>query len=392
MGEPGPPGEKGDKGDPGDKGDKGDKGDQGPIGPGGGDPGPQGPAGETGPAGPTGPTGPMGAMGPMGPMGMMGPIGPTGPAGTNGTNGAPGAQGPAGPQGPMGPPGAGNPGPQGPVGPAGNGAYGEDVAAFAGFTATLSTGNAGGRDGMHAKCAAEFPGAHLCHVSEYQLAGSATTVPASGAWIDPSVDVNGDFTLDSSTSFGREARSSTCSAWTTDSSTSFTTTYMQPNGRVVTASSGTLPKPPGCETPRALACCNGAPKIIFAGFTTAANTGGGFNANGRPGMHAVCNAEFPGSHMCHIAEYQRAGSPASVPTSGAWVDPSVDELGDFTLGAAPRFGRETSDSTCAGWTNSLTSSGTATYLGPDGTGHTESSGTLPQPPGCGAIRPIACCK
>jgi hypothetical protein len=380
MGEPGPPGEKGDKGD---KGDTGERGEPGPVGPGGGDPGPQGPEGPQGPQGPAGPAGPMGAMGPMGPIGMTGPAGP---AGTNG------AQGPQGPQGPIGPPGSGNPGPQGPAGPAGNGAYGEDIAAFAGFTQTLSTGNAGGRDGMHAKCAAEFPGSHFCHVSEYHLTGSATTVPASGAWIDPSVDVNGDFTLDSSTSFGREARSTTCTAWTTDSETNFTTTFLQPNGRVTTASSGTLPRPPGCGTLRALACCNGAPKVIFAGFTTATNTGGGFSANGRPGMHAACNAELPGSHMCHIAEYQRANSPVSVPASGAWIDPSVDELGDFTLGAAPRFGRETSESTCAGWTNSLTSNGTATYLGADGIGHTESSGTLPQPPGCGATRPIACCR
>ncbi|MGE3768449.1 MAG: hypothetical protein AB7L94_39730, partial [Kofleriaceae bacterium] len=134
------------------------------------------------------------------------------------------------------------------------------------------------------------------------------------------------------------------------------------------------------------------PKVIFAGFTTATGNGAGFGPNGRPGMHAACNAQFPGSHMCHIAEYQRANSPVAVPASGAWIDPSVDELGDFTLGAAPRFGRETFDYTCAGWTNGLTSSGTATYLGTDGIGHTENSGTAPQPPGCGAIRPIACCK
>lgn len=104
-------------------------------------------------------------------MGAMGPTGATG---------ATGLQGPAGPTGLQGPAGAaGNPGPQGPAGPAGNGAYGEDIPAFAGFTQALSTGDAGGRDGMHAKCAAEFAGSHLCHASEYQLASPR---PARGSF------------------------------------------------------------------------------------------------------------------------------------------------------------------------------------------------------------------
>ena len=294
--------------------------------------------------------------------------------------------------GPQGPAGAGNPGPQGPAGPPGNGAYGEDIAAFAGFTSALSNGNAGGRDGMHAKCAAEFPSSHFCHISEYVRSNSPTTVPASGAWIDPSVDINGDLTFASALAYGREPSQYTCSAWTSSSNTSFTSTHLRPDGRVTTSSSSTAPLPPGCGTMRPLACCNGAPKVEFAGFTAATTNGAGFNGSGRPGMHAACHAEFPDSHFCHIAEYLRAASPIAVPTTGAWIDPSANENGDLDFGGGPRFGREGSQYTCAGWTNANQNSGTSTFLDVDGVAHTHSSSTAPLPIGCAAVRPLACCK
>jgi hypothetical protein len=316
-------------------------------------------------------------MGAMGLIGPMGPAGMNGAPGTNGTNGTNGAQG--------------NPGPQGPAGPAGNGADSEDIAAFAGFTAALSTGAAGGRDAMHARCAAEFTGSHLCHISEYQQTTSATIVPATGAWIDPSVTPDSDLTLESASGFGREAFSFSCGSWTSASNTSFAATFLRPDGRVQTTSSNTFPTPPACDVQRALACCNGAPKVQLAGFTTVTPDGAGFGT-GRPGMHAACASEFAGSHMCHIAEYLRAGSPVSVPTSGAWIDPSVADTGELVLGGSPRFGRMTQSFTCSGWTNNVQASGASTFLDVDGSAHTHSSNTFPNPIGCAAQRPIACCR
>jgi len=324
----------------------------------------------------------------MGAMGLIGPMGPAGATGTNGTNGAPGTPGTNGTN--------GNPGPQGPAGPAGNGAYSEDIAAFAGFTAATTNGAAGGRDAMHARCAAEFAGSHLCHISEYQLTNSPTTVPATGAWIDPSImayalSAGSDLTFDSAPAFGREAFNYTCASWTSSSNTSFQTTFLRPDGRVQSASSSTAPTPPACDVQRPLACCNGAPKTSVAGFTTVTPDGAGFGT-GRPGMHAACAAQFTGSHMCHIAEYLRAGSPVSVPASGAWIDPSLNERNEIVFGGSPRFGRMTQQYTCSGWTNNSGTSYQATFLDVDGSAHTQTSSSAPLQIGCAAQRPIVCCR
>lgn len=326
----------------------------------------------------------------MGPMGMTGTTGSAGPAGP---------AGPMGLQGPTGPAGTGNPGPQGPVGPAGNGAYGEDINAFAGFTAQLTDGNAGGRDAMHARCAAEFTGSHLCHISEYQLANSATLVPASGAWIDPSVIPHAasstDTTFNSAVGFGREDSSFNCFAWTSNTSTgTWSTTFLRADGVVQATTSNTAPAQPACNLQRALACCNGAPKVQLAGFTTVQPDGAGATPGaGRPGMHAACNAQFAGSHMCHIAEYLRANSPVPVPATGAWLDPSVNENDDTVTGGAARFGRETSSFTCFGWTsNTATGAWSSTHLDVDGNAKLQSSNSFPQQIGCTARRPIACCR
>jgi hypothetical protein len=318
----------------------------------------------------------MGFQGPMGPAGPTGAIGPSGPAG------------PAGAQ--------GNPGPQGPVGPAGSGSPNEDPAAFAGFTAAKYDGNAGGRDAMHARCAAEFAGSHLCHASEYIRTNSATVVPASGAWLDPSVlpyalSYEASLTFDGGPGSGRWTDSYTCDSWTSANGSSFSNTYLAANGQITTASSSTAPLPPGCNTQRSLACCNGTPKVQFAGFTSMITNGGSI-AGGRPGMHGVCASEFAGSHMCHAAEYLRASSGVTIPASGAWLDPSVNERDELVLGGSPRFGRWTSSYTCSGWTSASGTSFSSTFLDADGDIKTHSSSTAPLPIGCAAQRPIACCR
>lgn len=329
-------------------------------------------------------------MGPMGVIGMTGPQGMTGPAGPTGATGATGATGPAG---------MGNPGPQGPAGPAGSGALTEDANAFAGFTAATTDGNGGGRDGMHARCAAEFTGSHLCHASEYQQTNSATSVPASGAWLDPSIlpyalSADSDLTTESAPGFGREDFSFTCTSWTSNANSgTWSSTFLRPDGVTQQTSSNSFPAPAACDVQRPLACCNGAPKVQFAGFTTVQPDGAGVGPNGRPGMHAACGAQFAGSHMCHIAEYLRTGSATAVPATGAWLDPSVNERNEIVTGGSGRFGRMTSRFTCNGWTtNTSTGTWSSTHLDVDGSAHLQSSNSFPAPVGCTAHRPIACCR
>ena len=316
-------------------------------------------------------------MGPMGPMGLMGPIGPQGPKGdpgAQGPKGDPGAQGSAGPQ--------GNPGPTGPAGPAGT-VFGEQAAAFAGFSTTTTTGNAGGREAMNALCGAEFGAtAHLCHYAEYQLAASGANVPASGAWIDFScVEQDAGGTVESgrlgcgdpvaSSDSGRDVlagASSNCLNWTTTQNLS--------NGAVIIEPASTTNA--ACNVARAVACCNTPFRERFRGFTNATHTGA---AGGRAAMHRACAAEFAGSHLCHLAEYWRANPTTSPPAGGAWIDHS--SFNDITedMGAMPRSGRSAyPSSACTAWTNA-SSVDNALTITPTGD----------QSQACSVARPLACC-
>lgn len=318
--------------------------------------------------GATGAQGPIGPMGPMGPMGMQGPMGATG---------AMGAQGPMGPAGAQGP--AGNPGPAGPQGPAGT-LFGEAASSFAGFTTATTNGAAGGREAMNARCAAEFAGAHLCHYAEYQLAASAATVPAAGAWLDLScIEQTAGGTVESgrlgcgdqlgSPDSGRLIDTSTggnCSNWTSNGQ------FIK--GGVINIASDISA---ACDVARPLACCNTPYVETFRGFTTATTTG---VAGGRAAMHARCAQEFAGSHMCFLAEYTRASPTVTPPASGAWLDGSTyHNLGEYR-GAMPRSGRLTRQSSgCQGWTIGGLNQGTT--ITP--------AGWVSQT--CDTARPIACC-
>lgn len=401
TGPEGPPGADGALGPTGSTGPEGMIGPEGPQ-------GVQGVAGPMGPAGPQGDVGPTGATGAQGPMGMMGPqglqglqgaqgatgamgatggTGATGAAGPAGATGATGDMGPAGPagpigalgptgatgiqglQGPAGPPGpAGNPGPQGPAGPPGNGAYGEDEWGFAGFTVNSYLGNMGGRHLAHSICAAEFPGAHLCHSSEFIQSTTAAVIPASGAWLDPSITLDGAYTVGGAPSLGRNAGSYTCNQWT-DNTGSYSGTYVKPSGGI---SNGGV-----CTTTKPLACCNAVPKVAFAGFTSASAS-----MSGRSAMHGACNAEFSGAHMCHAAEYLRSVSSTAPPAVGAWIDPSLDITGAYTTGGSPAFGRSVGSYTCNDWTD-LTGSYSGTYVLP--------SAGISNGGNCTTQKPIACC-
>ncbi|MFT3767585.1 MAG: hypothetical protein QM820_19190 [Minicystis sp.] len=224
----------------------------------------------------------------------------------------------------------------------------------------------------HSACAAEFAGAHLCHASEYLLSRSATAVPAAGAWLDSSVDQGGSQVLNGLYTYGRHTGYS-CTSFTSAGATG-SGTYVQPSGAVTWGSSNV------CSAVRPLACCNGAPKIVFAGLSSSSYTG---NIGGRPAANAVCNAEFSGAHVCHAAEYLRSASTVTVPPEGAWVESSADPNGSQTLQGAPAFGLHTGYS-CTSFTSASTT-GSGTYIQPSG-GVTWGSSNV-----CSTSRRIACC-
>lgn len=290
---------------------------------------------------------------------MIGPTGAAGPPGPIGPHGAPGLQGPVGPQGPAGP--QGTPGP-----PGGTGSRYEDIASFAGFTSAQFGGNVGGRIAAHAACAAEFAGSHLCHVSEYLLTDATAQPPAAGAWLDSSAALDGSETTASSPLFGRNT-TDTCFSWTDSTSAGF--------GTAINAD-GTVTSHLCSNGVRPLACCNGAPRVRFAGVTTAQPP-----TIGRIAMHLACATAYPGSHMCHASEYLRAASSAAIPAGGAWIDESSDTLGHVTDASSPVFGRSHDGETCTNWR--ATTSVLGAIVSPSG-GISSAW--------CSSARPIACCE
>jgi hypothetical protein len=275
-----------------------------------------------------GAAGAAGAMGPMGPAGAMGPAGPQGSAGPQGVAGA--------------------------MGPGGM-VTGELASQFAGFTATSYTGTQAGRESMHAHCAAEFAGAHLCHFSEFYMANSSTVTPAAGAWIDSSAGIEASASNSSPIlgtghpRLGRYTGGNTlnCTSWNATGS----------SGYVMTISGWSQVQ---CTTTHSLACCTTPYAEGFRGFTTATVTGG--LPGGRAEMNQVCGAQFAGSHMCHIAEYNRANSAVTPPAAGVWIDSSayLRTQGDSfseNYAATAEMGRYTAPNTlnCVAWTQTNSS-------------------------------------
>jgi hypothetical protein len=222
---------------------------------------------------------------------------------------------------------------------------------------------------MHQLCAQQFPGAHLCHFAEYSLAASTTTPPATGAWLDPSTADGPGRTWVASVYAGR-ASSYSCGDWINNGATN--------QGLSVTATGAPLDR--GCNSALPVACCDTPSRTGFSGFTVATTNG---NGGGRAAMHARCAAEYPGSHLCHMTEYVRASSGTTVPSQGAWLDPSgLAPGGTTTYTGLPSAGRDTMGWACAHWTLS-TNTDTGTYvLATTGAGMT---GT------CNVVRPLACC-
>jgi hypothetical protein len=282
----------------------------------------------------------------------MGPPGATGATGAAGAQGVPGQPGPAGNR------------------------YGEEAASFIGFTTATTAGNVGSREGMHAICAAQFPGSHLCHMSEYALATPATPVPAAGAWTDLSGYAGAsasELTNQVGTTLtGRYAGPDyvyNCMNWTVTTNTGL---VAQPAGPATASCSSALP----------LACCVTPYREKFVGLAGSV-TG---NQGGREQMHALCAAQYAGAHMCHFAEYYRAASPVALPAGGAWADLSGYTGGsasELTLEIAPvNVGRYYGPDyvyNCMNWT---VTTNTGLTLGPAGAGTAS----------CSTTRPVACCN
>jgi hypothetical protein len=310
-----------------------------------------------------GATGATGPAGPEGPEGRAGPAGPAGPAGAEGQAGALGPRGPIGPAGP--------PGPKGDKGDPGEAAPRiEDTTIFAGVTPIAFTGAiTGGRTGAHAACDAAFPGAHLCHASEYLVARSRVPVPASGAWLDPSARPDGEkITSGGSPIFGRfVGDDDTCDGWTDAGGEG---TALLEGGRI---------DDEPCGDARPLACCMSSIEAGFAGFTSQTFTGDAT----REGLHAACDAELPGASFCHAAELIR-GTPVIPPSAaGAWVDPSVDRSGNVTVSGSRELGRWAgADRTCDRWSSASSGREGLAFM-PDG--------TFDGGADCDVPRSVACC-
>jgi hypothetical protein len=125
----------------------------------------------------------------------------------------------------------------------------------------------------------------------------------------------------------------------------------------------------------------------FIGFTTGTTLG---NLGSREQMHAMCGAQFAGSHLCHVAEYGLANGASPVPANGAWVDTSGytganSTYGDYDV-ATPSAGRYvyTSTGNCSAWTALVD-----TYSQNE-TGMTISA-TGPKSQVCNVPRALACC-
>jgi hypothetical protein len=216
-------------------------------------------------------------------------------------------------------------------------------------------------------------------MAEYGLANSATIVPAGGAWTDASGFTGSSSyvpTLQAAVPLaGRYTQSDSaynCVNWTSASATA--------DGAVVySGTAGT----PTCNVARPLACCVTPYREKFMGLAGSVQG----NHGSREAMHAVCAAQYAGSHMCHMAEYQRATSPVPLPAGGAWVDANAfngSSSYGVTLSVAPvnvgRYIQSDSAYNCVNWTSaSATADGAVVYSGTAGT------------PTCNIARPIACC-
>ena len=306
--------------------------------------GPQGPIGATGPTGLTGPAGPTGATGAQGPIGLAGA------AGLTGATGATGAQGPVGPQ-----------GPQGAVLYLDGGvvlAGGASPIQFAGFTTALYTGNLGGQVGANQKCQAEFSGSYFCTVADFDSTESTVAPPTSaGTWIDYDRSVAGARSISSC--------ASGLGAWTTASSSSSGANLTQ---------AGSFYSSTNCANSKPLACCRGgAARVAFRGYTATVYTG---VLGGQMGANQKCQAEYPGSYFCTVADFDSTNGVVYPPTAaGTWIDYDRSVAGARSISSCA--------SGLGAWTTASSSS--------SGSNLTQMA-SFYSSTNCANSKPLACCQ
>jgi hypothetical protein len=315
-----------------------------------GDPGATGPAGAPGPAGVAGAVGKQGDVGPAGAAGAQGDPGPAGPTGADGAAGVTGPVGPLGPQGPIGLAGpTGATGAQGPAGATGvTGATGP-----AGSGATGATGPTGATGVMG-------PQGPIGPAGSGATGATGPQGPAGNAGATGAAGVTG---------------------------AAGPTGVAGPAGATGPAGTGAAGPQGAPGQPGPAGNLYGEAAASFIGFTTGTTLG---NLGSREQMHAMCGAQFAGSHLCHVAEYGLANGASPVPANGAWVDTSGytganSTYGDYDV-ATPSAGRYvyTSTGNCSAWTALVD-----TYSQNE-TGMTISA-TGPKSQVCNVPRALACC-
>jgi hypothetical protein len=161
-----------------------------------------------------------------------------------------------------------------------------------------------------------------------------------------------------------------CLGWTISGAASNTGLVVIPQGTATVL----------CSVPRPVACCLTPYLETFRGITAGTYTGA---IGGRAAAHAICAAQYPGSHLCHSAEYERAASTVPLPATGAWTDMSTFQNFSEPNAAMPGSGRlivNTINGNCENWTNALNSRVGMTVATP-----------MPVTQQCNIPRPLACC-
>jgi hypothetical protein len=131
---------------------------------------------------------------------------------------------------------------------------------------------------------------------------------------------------------------------------------------------------PTCGSSLPLACCYGNQPAHFRGYTTATTTG---NIGGLTNAHAMCGAQFPGSHFCTGYEFFSSNSTVPLSAPGAWVD--------FTDSSNQRLG----NGGCANWTYGGTAFNNTPYDVALPSGYVAGNTLSPT---CGSSLPLACCQ
>jgi len=231
-------------------------------------------------------------------------------------------------------------------------AFVNDTPSFAGFTVQFYTGALGGHIGAHQKCNAEFPGAVMCTLSDFDRANPYVAPSPSGAWISSDRTASGVHAQNSCSNGG---------AWnngTTDTGTNLNAL-------------GVFGSQVACTNLKPIACCRVPMPVVFRGFTSATFTGA---HGGAIGANQKCNAEFPGSSLCTIPEFDRANSYVTPPpASGAWIDSSRTSTGNRPQNSCSNGGA---------WNNGVNDTGT----------NLNALGVFGSQVACTNVKPLACCQ